>query len=148
MKNTLNTFSLALTFVLAVVSRFAVADEHAYSEGPVVNVYSIRTADGKFDEYVRFLDTIWKATQEVAKKAGYIESYSVIKAEPRTENDPDIYLVVYYKNWAALDNGLARADELAKATEGSVQKANESTADRNKIRRILGSWTGQQLELK
>jgi hypothetical protein len=121
---------------------------HAYKEGAVVNVYSIRTAPGKFDEYMDFVDKTWKATQEAAKKAGYVENYKVVKVEPRGENDPDIYLIVYFKNWAALDDSTAKADALAKNVEGSVAAANESTVNRGAMRRILGSWTGQELNLK
>ena len=142
----LQRFILGAT--LALLCTTAVAEEHAYKEGPVMNVYSIRTAPGKFDEYMNFLDTIWKATQESAKKAGYVENYKVVKVEPRSENDPDVYLIVYYKNWAALDDATAKADALAKATEGSLSAANDSTVNRAPIRRILGSWTGQQLDLK
>jgi len=136
--------ALGLTFMNAA----AVADEHAFTEGPVVNVYSIRTEPGKFDDYMQFLHAIWKPTQEEAKKAGYLISYQVIKVEPRGENDPDIYLVTYFKNWAALDGSTAKADAIAKATEGSVAAAAASTVSRGNIRRILGSWTGQQLDLK
>ena len=144
----LQRFVLLAALGFASLGTIARADEHAYKEGPVINVYSIRTAPGKFDEYMNFLDTIWKATQESAKKAGYVENYNVVKVEPRNENDPDIYLIVYYKNWAALDDATAKADALAKATEGSVAAANESTVNRAPIRRILGSWTGQELDLK
>jgi len=125
-----------------------VANDHPFTEGPVVNVYAIRTETGKFDDYVNFLDVIWKPTQEAAKKAGYIISYQVIKVEPRGENDPDIYLVTYYKNWAALDGWPGKADALAKEVEGSVAVANGSTVSRGNIRRVLGSWTGQELVLK
>ena len=144
----------AFGFFLSVVSVQAAPQTplrdvtHAYKEGVVVNVYSIRTAPGKFDEYMDFVDKIWKSTQEAAKKAGYVEDYKVVKVEPRGENDPDIYLIVYYKNWAALDDSTAKADALAKTVEGSVAAANESTVDRGPMRRILGSWTGQQLDLK
>lgn len=126
----------------------AVADEHPFTEGPVVNVSAIRTEYGKFDDYMKFLDTTWKATQEAAKKAGYITGYKVITVEPRGADDPDIYLVVYFKNWAALDGGTAKGDEIAKQVEGSVAAANQGAVDRGKIRRILGSFTGQQLDLK
>ena len=68
--------------------------------------------------------------------------------EPRAENDPDLYLVIYFKNWAALDGGTAKADAIADAVEGSVAAAIKGTVDRGKIRRILGSWTGQQRDLK
>ena len=57
---------------LAVMSVAALADDHAYTEGSVVNVAAIRTEYGKFDDYMKYLDTTWKAEQEAAKKAGYI----------------------------------------------------------------------------
>ena len=133
---------------LALTGSVAWADEHPFSEGPVVNVAAIRTEYGKFDEYVKFLDTTWKAEQEAAKKAGYILSYRVITVEPRGENDPDIYLVINYKNWAALDDATSKADAISKQVEGTVTAANQAAADRGKIRRVLGSWTGQELILK
>jgi len=131
-----------------LVSSAALADDHAYTEGGVVNVSYIRTVYGKFDEYMKYVDTTWKAEQEAAKKAGYITGYKVITIEARNENDPDIALVIYYKNWAALDDGTAKADAVLKQVEGSLTTSNQGAVDRNKIRRILGSWTGQELLLK
>ena len=132
----------------SLTSLAAIADEHPFTEGQVVQVSAIRTEYGKFDEYMKFLDTTWKATQEASKKAGYTTGYKVVTVEPRGENDPDIYLVVYFKNWAALDGGTAKADAIANQVEGSLAAANKGAVDRGKIRRILGSWTGQQLDLK
>jgi hypothetical protein len=133
---------------LALTSVAALADDHPFTEGQIVNVSAIRTEYGKFDEYMNFLGTTWKATQEAAKKAGFITGYKVISVEARGENDPDIYLVVYYKNWAALDGATAKGDQISKEVEGSVAAANKGAVERGKIRRILGSWTGQQLDLK
>ena len=133
---------------LVVMSLAALADDHAYSEGPVVNVAAIRTEYGKFDDYMKYLGTTWKAQQEAAKKAGYIIRYRVVTVEPRGENDPDIYLVIDYKNWAAFDGATARADAITKQIEGSLEKSSQSAVDRGKIRRVLGSWTGQELDLK
>ncbi len=134
--------------VLSFASAAANADEHAYKEGPVVNVSAIRTEPGKFDEYMEFLDTTWKAAQEAAKKAGYVISYRVVTVEPRGENDPDLYLVVNYKNWAAMDDSTAKTDAIMKQVVGSLAAANQGAVDRSKIRRVLGSWTGQELLLK
>src|ERR1700733_11332856 len=145
-KNYIAAFSAVLG--LALTSVAAVADDHPFTEGPVVNVSAIRTEYGKFDEYLKFLDTTWKATEEAAKKAGYITSYKVITVQPRGENDPDIYLVVYYKNWEALDGATAKGDAIAKEVSGSLAAANQGAVDRGKIRRVLGSFTGQELDLK
>jgi hypothetical protein len=137
----------ALT-ALACTSVAAFADDHAYSEGAVVNVARIRTVDGKFDEYMKWIDTTWKKEQEAAKKAGYITSYEVLSVEPRTADDPDLYLIVRYKNWAALDGALAKGDAISKEVEGSVAAASASQLDRAKIRRVIGSSTMQVLDLK
>ncbi len=143
-----NLIALAGLFCLTGANAAALADDHAYTEGVVVNVAAIRTEYGKFDDYMKYLDTTWKAEQEAAKKAGYIISYRVITVEPRGENDPDIYLVINYKNWAALDDATAKGDAIAKQVEGSLTASNDSAVSRGKIRRVLGSWTGQQLDLK
>jgi hypothetical protein len=133
---------------LACMSVSAYADDHAYTEGPVVNVARIRTLDGHFDDYVKWLDTTWKQEQEAAKKAGYLISYEALMIEPRGPDDADVLLMVTYKNWAALDGAIAKGDAIAKQVEGSVAAANQSEADRTKIRRVLGSSTMQILNLK
>ena len=142
-------FAALAAFVgVALTSFAAIAEEHPFTEGQVVQVSAIRTEYGKFDDYMKFLDTTWKATQEASKKAGYSTGYKVITVEARGENDPDIYLVVYFKNWAALDGATAKGDAIAAQVEGSVAAANKGAVDRGKMRRVLGSWTGQQLDLK
>jgi hypothetical protein len=146
LKNTLAA-AAALT-VLAFTGSVAMADDHAYTEGPVVNVAMIRTVDGHFDDYMNWLNTTWKAQNEAAKKAGDVLSYSVYSVEPRSPQDPDLLLVITYKNWAALDGGLAKSDAISKMTEGSVAAASQSQAARGKIRTVLGSQTMQELKLK
>jgi hypothetical protein len=127
----------------------AIADDHAYTEGPVVSVSSIRTADGKFDDYMKFVDTNWKQQQEAAKKAGDVLGYQVLNVVPRGPDDPDLLLVVTYKSWAAgLDSALAKNDAIAKVVDGSVAATNEGVANRAAIRRLLGTTWMQVLNLK
>jgi hypothetical protein len=145
-KNRIATY--AAFAVLTGTSMSALADDHAYTEGPVVNVSRIRTVDGKFDDYMRWIDTVWKAEQEAAKKTGDVLSYQVLSVEPRSPEDPDLLLVVTYKNWATQDGQLAKSDAIAKLVEGSVAAASQSQADRAKIRTVLGSATMQELVLK
>jgi hypothetical protein len=140
--------ALAAFVGMGLTSFAAVAADHPFTEGQVVQVSAVRTEYGRFDDYMTFLDKTWKATQEASKKAGYTTGYKVITVEARGENDPDIYLVVYFKNWAALDGATAKGDAIATEVEGSVAAANKGAVDRGKMRRILGSWTGQQLDLK
>ena len=133
---------------LSMAGTAALADDHGYTEGTVSIVASIRTVAGHFDDYMAYVDSVWKKNQEAAKKAGYIVSYEVFRAQPRTENDADLYLMVTYKNYAALDDWIVRGDTISKLIEGSVAAANQSTVDRGKIRRVLGTETIQTLNLK
>ncbi|MBS0365269.1 MAG: hypothetical protein JSR67_05535 [Proteobacteria bacterium] len=140
--------ALAACVCFGACSLAAWADDAPYTEGTVVNVASIRTEYGKFDEYIHYLATTWKAEQEAAKKAGFITGYRIVSVQPRGEHDPDIYLVTFYKNWAALDGARAKGDQIAREVQGSVANSNQSAVDRAKMRRVLGSWTGQELDLK
>src|ERR1700755_1781774 len=126
----------------------AFANGRDYNDGPVVNVSAIRTMDGHFDDYMHWLATAWKKQEEASKKAGLILDYHVYTAEPHGPNDPDIYLVVTYKNWAALDGIGAKFDAVSEQLEGSLDKADQAEAARVKIRTILGSQTIQETTLK
>ena len=133
--------------LLCAVS-LAAANDKPYTEGNVVNVSAIRTEYGHFDDYMKFLAGNWKKEMEAEKAAGLIVGYEVLSAEPRGPNDPDIYLVVTYKNWAALDGFGDKSDVIASKIYGSVVKSDEGAIDRGKIRRTLGSETVQVLNLK
>jgi hypothetical protein len=140
--------ALAALLGLSSLSTLAYADGRDWSDGPVINVAAIRTIDGHFDDYMHWLATAYKKQQEAAKKAGLISGYRVLVVEPRGPNDPDIYLVTEFKNWAALDNLGGKLDKVLAETEGSVENANRSEADRAKIRTVLGSRTEQEAILK
>jgi hypothetical protein len=124
------------------------ADGRDWNDGPVINVASIRTVDGHFDDYMHWLATTFKKQQEAAKKAGLITSYRVIVIEPRGPNEPDILLVTEFKNWAALDHLGTKLDQVSAEIEGSVEAAAKSEVDRAKIRTVLGSRTQQEAILK
>ena len=133
---------------LTALSSVALADGRDWNDGPVVNVASIRTVDGHFDDYMHWLATTYKKQQETAKAAGLITSWRVMVIEARTANDPDILLVTEFKNWAALDHLGGKFDQVSAQVEGSVEAAAKSEADRAKIRTVLGSRTEQEAILK
>jgi hypothetical protein len=147
-KNIFLTLTLSAVGSLAVPTQYALADGRDYNDGAVVNVSSIRTVDGHFDDYMHWLATTWKKQEEAAKKAGLILGYHVYTAEPHGPNEPDVYLVVEYKNWAALDNLGSKLDAVSTQLEGSLEKADQAQVARGKIRTILGSQTIQEASFK
>jgi hypothetical protein len=97
---------------------------------------------------MHWLATTYKKQQEAAKAAGLITRYEVLVAQPHNPQDADVILVTEFKNWAALDHLGSKFDQVVAKIEGSVESANQSQADRAKIRTVLGSDTVQVAELK
>lgn len=119
-----------------------------YTDGPVVVRTAIRTVDGHFDDYVHWLDTVWKKQEEAAKKAGILTGYTVLFAQPRGPKDADIYLVEFYPNWAAFDGIDQKMERIGKQIWGSRKQASAGEVSRGKIRTILGSEVVQEVTLK
>jgi len=142
------TLSGSLLAAGALLTTPALADGQHFNDGPVVNVSYIRTVDGHFDDYLQWLATTWKRQEDATRKAGLILSYRVMITEPHGPQDPDIVLVVEYKNWAALDGLGGKLDAVSAQVEGSVAKANQGEVERGRIRTVLGSRTYQEALLK
>ena len=85
---------------------------------------------------------------EAEKKAGLIVGYQIYAAQPHNPQEADIYLLVTYKNWAALDGLAAKSRALLAQVYGSIASAQQSAVDRGKIRTVLGSEQIQELILK
>jgi hypothetical protein len=139
---------IGCTLLLATAAATALADGADYTDGPVVSTTAIRTVDGHFNDYMHWLDTVWKEQEEASKKAGILTGYKVLVAQPRSTRDPDIYLVEYYPNWATFDGIGKRLDAISKQLAGSVKNADAQEAGRAKIRTILGTEVMQEAALK
>jgi hypothetical protein len=97
---------------------------------------------------MHWLATTYKKQQEAAKAAGLITRYEVLLGQPHNPQDPDVILIIEYKNWAALDHLGGKLDQINAQVEGSVDAANKSESDRAKIRTVLGSENVQVAVLK
>jgi hypothetical protein len=141
--------ALAGVFAFVTMGGVATAADRPYSEGPVSVVSSIRTEPGMFDAYMNWLQTSWKMNLEAQKAAGIILGYAVYGARPRSSDEPDLYLVVTYKNMAAFDGLEDRVDPvMEKAMNANQQQLNQATVERGKMRTVLGTEMIRELLLK
>ena len=141
--------ALAVTALsMSPISSALTDDSKAYTEGTVIEVTSIRTKPGMFDAYMKWLDTTGKQLREDEKKAGLILDYAVYGALPRSPHDPDIYLVITYKNMAALDGLSDRVEPLQRKIWATREAGAKAAADRESMREILGSELMRRLDLK
>lgn len=140
---------LLLAASLAISTSVTRAQEdHAYTQGPVVVVSFVRTEPGMFEDYMRYLGNTYKRLMDGYKKQGIIVDYAIYQSLPRDPHDADVILTVTYKNMAALDDLQSRTDPALKQAFGSLPKAAAASADREKLRKQLGSQLVRQLILK
>ena len=97
---------------------------------------------------MKYLASTYKPMLEEAKKAGHILGYAVYSTQPRGPDDPDMYLVVTYKNMAAFDGLDDRMDAIQEKMVGTQEQRDDAMAKRERMRTILGSEMIQQLMLK
>jgi hypothetical protein len=126
----------------------AVASDKPYSEGPVSIVTSLRTEPGMFESYMKYLSTTYKQMMEENKKAGTIVDYRIYTTSPRTADDPNMYLVVTYKNMAALDGLSDKVDAVQQKIIGSQEVRDQQAIERGKMRTMLGSEMIREQVLK
>ena len=125
-----------------------VKDERHYAEGPVTEVDSIHVEYGHFEEYIDWLNSTWKPTMEAMKKAGLIIDYKVVSATPKTPDQPNIILMITFKDGAdALDKRVEQ-EEVAKKVICSTECQNQARVGRNQYRKVLGVEYVRELILK
>jgi len=138
---------LAASLILTSLNVLA-QEERPYTEGVILEISSIKIKAGGFDTYMAWLQKTWKAANEEYKKAGIILDYGVYVTNARNPNEPDVFLTIVYKNWAALDGLQAKTDPIDQKIYGSIAQANQGFVDREKIREVLGVEYIQELKLK
>ena len=108
----------------------------------------IKTKPGHFDDYMHFLGTQWKAAQEISKKRGLVIDYKVLSAVDPRDTEPDLYVMVEYKNMAVLDASRDEEDAQIKGVFGSKTASLQADSDRENIRTLRGMMLTRELILK
>jgi len=144
----LTSLALGAGALLAMSVAAMAQDARPYDNGPVWDVGAVLTKPGHFDDYMKFVATTWKAEQEALKKAGLVLDYKVLTTQDPRDNEPDIWLMVEWKNMAAFDTPLDQQDALMKKVYGSVAAGNKGVADRETIRTMKGDMLVRELILK
>lgn len=147
------TITLRSIYCFVALSILAVstaqADDRVYTDGHSVwTVSFIETKAGHFDDYISNLNDIWRRYLDVQKDDGDVLSYKMIPISFPRDGEPNLMLMVEFKNWASFDRGNAYFDKMAKKLQGSTEKATQSNIDREEIRSLRGGFAGQEIKFK
>lgn len=124
---------------LAAMAPAIAQDSLPYKDGVVVVVTSVRTQPGKFNDYVRYLTGPYSRMMEQAKKEGILSDYGFYGAQPKSPGEPDLYIVETYPNMAVFDTITDKMTAISNKVFGSLKQADEADANREEIRKILGT---------
>lgn len=137
---------LALAFTAIPTAQ--AADRVYNDRGSVWTVSFIETKPGHFDDYIADLNQVWRRYLDEQKKDGDVLSYKMIPIAFTRDGEPDLMLMVEFKNWAAFDRGNDYFDKLAMKLQGGVDQATQSNVDREALRSLRGGFVGQEITFK
>jgi hypothetical protein len=131
----------------------ALAQEH-YTEGPVWACGAIRTKQGHFDDYMKYLRQNYLPQGQESKKAGLILDQKFYVMVPASPTDPDVLLCTLYTSFGKALDYNAGDDATAKgiATKhfktADEEKQREMIANRFTFRDSLGTSYYREVNLK
>jgi len=146
MQTIVRAAALAATFALSAAPLAqAQSAARVYDNGPVWVISFIETKPGMFDDYMAYLAHQWRDTNEADKRAGYVLDYKVLSLNEARDHEPDVVLMVEYKNMAAFDRPLAEQEATSAKAFGSVVKSNQAFASRESMRATRGGFTAREM---
>src|SRR6184192_4766180 len=125
----------------AVTTAPATQSTAPYTEGAVWEITMVKTKTGMSDDYLKALATIFKSTNDEAKKQGIIKDYKILIGDAATQQDYDILLMIEYPNMAALDGLREKTDPIGAKMVGSEDQQRQLAVKRLEIREIMGDKT-------
>lgn len=146
--------SFCTVLFLITFSGVAFADLEPYKDYDVSDaVWSVTTVkvDPNMDDaYLEGIEKTWAASNDVAKKLGQIESYSIYRSISPQSGDFNLLLIVKFANTSDLAPNRARYDAFMK--EMGAAKSKEATEYSQKnypaMRTITGEYLMREITLK
>ncbi|MGB5211637.1 MAG: hypothetical protein WBN31_11460 [Gammaproteobacteria bacterium] len=146
MKTTVAT--LAILFASAASADLTPWEDYEVSEA-VWSVSTIKVDPNMDDAYLEGLKKTWVASNEVAKKLGQIEDYSIYRSDLPQSGDFNLLLIVKFANTADLAPSKARYDAFMKEW-GAMAEETSEYAQKNYpgMREITGQYNLRKIEIK
>lgn len=149
MKNKLFAIlSVVLFATLGSATAFAQDHSRGWEQGHIVQVTEVHTKDGMFNAYINDLSNVWRKFLEAQKEEGDVIGYGMYSNVNPREGEPDLFLTVTFKNWAAFDRGVEYFEKLGTQILGSTDEMREANIDRGELRTIGSTYVLQEIAFK
>ena len=116
--------------------------------GYVVQVTDVHIKDGMFNAYINDLNRIWRKFNDKQIEDGDVISYSMYSPAAQRDGEPDLVLVITYKNWAAFDRSIEYFEEISEEVFGSMEEGRTANINRGELRTIGSTVNMQEIKFK
>lgn len=129
-----------------IVTSLRAQEKLPYIEKSVWTITYVETKPGKFDDYIVELSKAWLAHLNRLQKDGYVLSHKIMRIEHPRDNEPNMILMVEYKNMAAFDVGTGYLEGIANEVFGSLRKGDQAEINREELRKLRGEVLTRELD--
>jgi len=138
----------AALMVAATMAVSAAAQEWPTRDGSVFVASAVDVLPGQYPAYLDYLATDWKKEMEWGKAQGYILSYKVLRVNHPRNGEPDLVLVIEYKDYGSIAERAEIGKRYNAAMGTNARQRAPKNAEREKMRTSMGSTEYQELILK
>ncbi len=124
----------------------AAAQSSSVESGNYWQVSDIKVEPGQGENYADYLKAKWRVQQEYAKSKGYILDYHVLDNVNARDNEPNLFLVVIFKDWPSNAEAKRRQDEFVAMMKSDDHALAAASGQRGPMRRLMGSSLLQELQ--
>ena len=145
MKKALTTlvFAAGLAF-----STPAFAQETAYTPGSYWIVQGIHIEPGQFENYMDYVADRYRASQDFARRQGWISGYNILVNTNRREGEPDLYLITQMPRLPTPQEQMERERAFERELAETTRQAETASGARVSMRRLGSNMLLQELNLR
>ena len=145
---TIIQIGIVIIMLCFIVIPVQAQSDRVYEPGSVWSVAYVETKPGHFDDYLSDLSNVWKKFMDEQIQLGDVLSYKILSISAPRDNEPDLILLVEYKNWAVFDKPYEYTDNIIEKIMGSLDKSNQANIKREELRELRGSQNAIELIFK
>lgn len=140
--------AVAILFASSASADLTPWEDYEVSEA-VWSVSTIKVDPNMDDAYLEGIKKTWVASNEVAKKLGQIEDYSIYRSDLPQSGDFNLLLIVKFANTADMAPNKARYEAFMKEWGAKADETSEY-AQKNYpgMREITGQYNLRKIEIK
>jgi hypothetical protein len=140
--------AVAILFASSASADLTPWEDYEVSEA-VWSVSTIKVDPNMGDAYLEGIKKTWVASNEVAKKLGQIEDYSIYRSDLPQSGDFNLLLIVKFANTADMAPNKARYEAFMKEWGAKADETSEY-AQKNYpgMREITGQYNLRKIEIK